>query len=553
MIKKQKKHEEEQGVEENLDWKRNLLRIMNILQDNGVDISALPTKGTDEKGNRYYISLKDIKQDGIDIEAIIHENQLERDYKMGQKLARFRSIYRGTAKGKMSAEERSLAEELGVVEKVSENRKKPLANARKISQFHIDIVQANLEAILTGKLNTNEVIALINGEAIKAGETQIKDKETIKRLVARALEGKPEELKRYKESLAKIGRREEDTEYVNALINDYLPRFINGEITLEMIAEELNTAYETFDRIIKAHYTNSGDTEGLNSYEMMKKKSRGSSIEKRDKAKRWRSEVAEYDVVSDAEFLLLSEEEQDRQVVLKIQKDYLKQEKRGNQKTKLMKEEAISIVVKKLKDYFRGKNDYGKGVENFSEQDIRYMIFRYPTIISRSAQTLDEKFNVLTSYDEIDEQTAYGMVKTFPSILGYEAKRTKAQLDLLQSENLIDAPISKPVRMMQSVKLMYALIQYAKERHHTSDLSDVSRSNIFMANSNLKRLYGCSYDDLKKRFPYDDVRDEEDTIYTVGGQEIGEATYQEVSVTQADEASKIVSEIIKSKEKREVK
>lgn len=527
-------------MEKKSDWKRDFLQIMKILQANGVDVTSIPTRKTGTAKKREYIVLEDIRQEEIDIESIIRDNQLDGNYKIGQKLNYFRLAYKGTRKVQMSDEERIIAEELGIVEKMPIGRQPPLFKGRKISQFHVDIVESNKDRILAGKLTIDEIMALINEEASKIDETQIKDKGTIKRIIDIVLEDKPEEIERYQNK----NKRKSDSEYVSKIIDHYLPLFLEGKITLDIIEKELQTSRKVFERIIVEHYKDSGNSEGLELYEKIKINNRGTSIEKRNNAKQMRDEVAGYEVVSNAEFLLLSEVEQDNQIIIKIRQGKLKEEKsKENSDTRVITKETTMAVIERIKQYFRNKNDYENGIENFSEQDIRYMIFRFPTLISRSNETLDEKFEILTSYDEIDEQTAYGMVKTFPAISGYSVDRMKAQLDLLQKENLIDAIISKPMRMMQSVNLMYALIQYAKERHHISDLSDVNRSNIFMSNSVIKRLYGETYEELKKRFPYNARVD--DMTYMVSGEDIGRATYKDVSVTQSAKASRVVDEMLR--------
>lgn len=550
-------------MEKNLDWKKELLEIMKILQNNGVNVTDIPTRYSKE-GKRYYTTLKDIQQKGIDIESVIILNKLNEEYKIGHYLNRFRATYNGSHEGNLSDEERKLAEELGIVKKVPTNRQKPIFKGGKISQFHIDIVKANITKILEGELNTKEVIALINEKAIKTGETQIKGSGTIKRIVELILDGNSEELEKYNKTLQRIRsetlknkkgnrkKREQDLEFVNKLIKEYLPQLISGKITLDMIAKELETSTKTVKRIIEGYYLKSNDEEGIRLYEEAKKRNQGSSIEKRIKAKEMRKDVASYKVVSNAEFLLLSEEEQDNQIMMKIRQEQLKEEKNGEKTGKgVTTEKTTEVAIQRIKYYFRSKNDYDKGIQSFSEQDIRYMIFRYPTIIRRDAQTLDKKFDVLTSYDDINEQTAYGMAKTFPAIMGYAADRTKSQLDLLQKENLIDYVINKPSGFMRSVGLMYSLIQYAKERHKTNDLSNITRSNIFMANTALKRLYGVTYDELKERFPYGD-RTEEDISYVIGGEDIGKATY-DVRVEEADQAFRIVSQLTNEKQKMEVK
>lgn len=512
-------------MEKNFDWKKELLQIMQILQNNGVDVTSIPITQ-----RRSYTILKDIRQEGVDIESIIRNNQLNGNYRIGQKLNYFRLTYKGTIKGQISDEEIMMAEELGIVKKIPSGRQKALFKGRKISQFHIDFINKHLSDILSGKLNTKETLELMRQASISENETIIEDAGSIKRIVEILLKDRPEELKKYNQTVKQnMGKRNtkrtltgeyklgeyhiEEEKFKRVLIDVYLPQYIRGEITLETIEKKLKISHKSFDKIIKEYYANTGDTEGLELYEKRKIDNRGTSIEKRKRAKGMRDEVAKYEVVSNAEFLLLPEIEQDNQIIMKIRQSKLKEGKNKEKSgTRVTTKENARVDIERIKQYFRNKNDYDNGIENFSEQDIRYMIFRYPTLVNRSNQTLDEKFEALTSYDGIDEQTAYGMVKTFPAIAGYSVDRIKAQLDLLQKENLIDAIISSPTRMMQSVNLMYALIQYAKERHKTSDLSDVNRNNIFMANSTIKRVYG--------------------------------ATYGNISVIQSDEAFRVVDEML---------
>ena len=555
-------------MDENLNWKSELIRIGTILKNNGIDISSIPTKGTKD-GKRYFIALKDINLEGINIDEIIALNNLDKDWQIGRYLIRIRLIYKGTIEGNLSNEEKRIAEELGLVKIIPIDRKEPIYKGGKISDFHIDIVRKNIDKILSGELNNRETMDLINEEAIKVNESQIKDTGTVKRAVLIILADRPEELKKYNESLMhNIGKRnpykgkigqirigiyhQKELEFEKTIIEHYLPQIFSGEITFDTIENELKTSRSTVEKVIKNYYLKSGDEVGLKKYEEAKRKNRGVSLEKRKQAQNMREEVAEYQVVSNAEFLLLSEEEQDRQIVMKIRQSKLQEEKNSKKiRTSVMTEEATIDRVQRIKQYFRSKNDLDNGTVNFSEQDIRHIIFVYPTIINRDIQTLDEKIDVLTFYDEIDEKTAFGMIKSFPAILGYDAQRTKAQLDLLKEENLIDYVIRKPNSFMKSVGLMYALIQFAKERHHTNDLTDINQSNIFMANSALKRLYGVTYEEIKNRFPYDTAKEEKDIQYSITGEDIGRATYKSVSVEQADEASKELKQLISQQKQME--
>ena len=93
---------------------------------------------------------------------------------------------------------------------------------------------------------------------------------------------------------------------------------------------------------------------------------------------------------------------------------------------------------------------------------------------------------------------------------------------------------------------MYALIQYAKERHHTSNLENVNRNNIFLPNSSLKRIYGISYEELKAKFPY--IADEEKDIeYTISPDVIGKATYS--ARKKSEEAENVLKQAIRNNEK----
>lgn len=452
------------------------------------------------------------------------------------------------------------------------SRTTPIFKGRKISQFHVDYVKNLLDKIMNGELNTQEVLKLLEKASIENDETIIKDAGSIKRIVCLLLEDKPEELKKYNEVVkrntgkrspygGKIGKpklgtyHEEEKNLKNEIINVYLPQIILGDVTIDMLEKQLNCSHHTIDKIIVEYYTQIGDDTGIENYKKAKTRNIGASLETRQSAKKMRIEVKDSKVVSNAEFLLLSPEEQEKQLVVKIRKEQLKEEKSKNDRketsqTIVLTEDTTINRINKIMEYFKSKNRDENNII-FSDEDIRYMIFRYPTLIRRSKENLDKKFDVLTSYKDIDELTAYDMVKTFPAVIGYGDERIKKQLDLLEKENLMDYIISKPSGLMRSVDLMYALIQYAKERHKTNDLSNINRSNIFMANPTLKRLYGTTGDELKKRFPYDIVENndsvhnnyvDDDLPYVISGDLLGQI---KPNISKLDEAKKILSEAIR--------
>ena len=546
-------------MNKSLQWDDELLRILKILEQNGINISNIPIKATKD-GKRYFIELKDINIEGKDIDSIIAQNNLSNNWPIGKYINKFRLMYNGTIKDKLSDENKRVAEKLGLVNSSNNKRHK----TTKISDFHLEIVRQNIDKILNGEINTKELIAIINEQAIKTENSQIKDPSTAKRIVEMVLKDKPEQLKKYSETLrknsgrrnpnkGKIGLRKDgeheigEVEFERKIIDIYLPKLISSAITLDAIAGELGTTTRTIDRVIKEYYSKSNNKEGLTQYEDAKKRNMGASIEGRKQAEKMREEVSLYIILSIRDFQLLSEEEQDKQIIMKIRKNMLKEEKNKECSSKiLMTEEATKKSVDKIKEYFRSKNDIKNNRIYFTEEDIRKIIFLYPAIIKRKSNNLDNKIKVLTSYDEIDEKTAYTIIKEFPAIMGYSADRTKSQLDLLKKEKLIESIIKKPSICMYSANLMYALIEYAKIIHKTDDLSNIPFSNIFISNNSLERLYGIDYNLVKRIFPYNQTTDEIDVPYNISGQDIGKLACRNTDIQYVDESSELMKRLIES-------
>ena len=544
--------------------------ILKILKDNNVDITTINGRYSKE-GKRYYTCLKDIKQAGIDMLKIISDNNLDENYSIGQQIRRIRTLYN---RNELTDEEVKIAEELGIVKRLNPNVQKPLIKGGKFSNFHLSIVKSNIDKILSGELNNTQLRDLINEQALEIGEIQIKDLRTIKRMVEMLLSDEPDgqdKLQRYYKILKENARNNykkvknyrkiplyhDEEEFRKKVIEEYLPKILNNDITLKTIKKELATSNNTIDRIIEEHYLQLNDAEGLNEYQNAKKRNSYQNAKKRNSyqnkerteiAHAMRKEVEDYKVVSNAEFLLLSKEEQEDQILMKIRQLKLQEEKTSKKnKTRLITEKTTLKFIKRIQEYFRGKNDLENNKEYFSELDIRYIIFRYPTIIGRTEESLNEKIKVLTSYDEIDEETAYGMIKTFPAIIGYDCERTKKQLDILKKEKLIASVVSNPIDLMRSANLIYALIQFAKERYKTDDLSGINRNSIFIGNSILKRLYNTTYEEIKMRFPYELETNEENCPYFISAVDIGKATFDATTV-ECDLAQKNLNGLVQKKE-----
>ena len=376
-------------------------------------------------------------------------------------------------------------------------------------------------------MKIKDIIKLINEEAAKANETEIKDSESIKKIVRIILINEPEKLKHYNKGYKSNGKvyYQDVSEFKKKIIDDYLPLYLSKEITLEEIAKKLKMSSKTVNKIIEEYYINTNDSEGLKNYEEVKESNNGGLVRKqvKENADNMRKKIEEFKIVSSTEFPLLPKKEQDNQIIKKIMKTKLKEENseknKKNGRTQLLTEEVVVKYIERVKEYFRKKNTPER--EYFSEKDIRSILFSYPTIINRSNETLDEKIGNLLSYNDISEENAYDIIKSFPTILGYSAERTKKQLDILEKENLINAIIEKPRISMDSPELMYSLIQYAKERNNVSNLKNINFSNIFIPNSRMKKLYGISYENIKSKFEYNGTK--EGTACIVNGQNIGKA------------------------------
>lgn len=543
-------------------WRIELREICKILIDNGVDIKKITTRKNSSNGKRVPTTLKDISIEGIDIDKIIMENDLDGNFPIGKYLRQYRLAYNGT-QGNLTKEEREEGERLGIVVKRNEHASKPIFKGGKMSQFHLDFINGILDRILSGEINTREALNLLRQASIENNEIIIEDGGSIKKCVEILLKDRPEEINKYNEIVRKnSGKRspykgkkgkpkiglyhQREEEFKKYIIDHYLPLILSGEITLKNIAKELSTTNVTINEIIEEFYSRTNDMDGLEEYRHAKRKNLGIIQKKQGQIRR--EKVYNYNVVINAEFTLLSPEEQEKQLIMKIRLEQLKEEKSNTNKvrTALVSEDVVIKRINAIMNYFRSKNDSGSGEIYFSDQDIRFMIFKYPTLTGRTLELLDEKLNVFTSYEEIDEKTAYGMIKEFPALMGYDASRTKKQLDVLKMENLMDAVIFRPSILMNSVNLNYALIQYAKERHHTSDLSNINRSNIFMANSTLKRVYGVSHDEIKAKYPYI-IEEQQKDGFTVTTDEIAKATYS--SRTKSKEAEYALKQALQDKEK----
>ena len=93
-----------------------LIRILTILKENGVDVTAIQ-KSKKVNGKKVSTIIKDIQQEGIDIETICKENGIELDYKIGQAISHTLKGAKGVRRTQVTPEQVKKLIEFGLITK----------------------------------------------------------------------------------------------------------------------------------------------------------------------------------------------------------------------------------------------------------------------------------------------------------------------------------------------------------------------------------------------------------------------------------------------------
>ena len=116
---------------------KNLLDVLESLKAEGIDITKIKQTVV-ENGKSRHTCLYDIKNDNI--EEIINKLGLNRDYKIGSKIANMLQIYKGNVRGKITDNDRQRIEKFRLVseldKKIAEQNllKKKQAKAKKLKE-----------------------------------------------------------------------------------------------------------------------------------------------------------------------------------------------------------------------------------------------------------------------------------------------------------------------------------------------------------------------------------------------------------------------------------
>ena len=125
------------------------LEVVRILKKSGINIKNIQLSKT-IKGETIYILLKEIKQDGINIEKIIKENGLDENYMLGRNIKNTRNAYNGVGSYSITEEEKREVEKLGIFSIKRERTGKEIAEAT-ISSLK-DIEMADKEDMILNQL-----------------------------------------------------------------------------------------------------------------------------------------------------------------------------------------------------------------------------------------------------------------------------------------------------------------------------------------------------------------------------------------------------------------
>lgn len=278
---------------------------------------------------------------------------------------------------------------------------------------------------------------------------------------------------------SKIDKFHDEQEFKRIVIEEYLPKILKNEITIEQIERQGTTTGRTIDKIIKKYYEETENEEGMKQYTEAKLKNRGASVETRKRVKEAREELKKIKLVTPKEFEDLSEKEQYEQLKSKVKIEILKNPKAG-----IMNDESVQNKISLIMQYFKGKNDPQIGKVNFSEKEIRQIIYTYPAIVKRSPETLEDKMEIYIS--KFGKEAAYKMVKKYPGIMGFSQERIKKQLNLLEKNGLLDYVVETPKLLINSVEKLETLINWTKVKNPGVDLNTLSINEIFINHNEMK-------------------------------------------------------------------
>ena len=372
---------------------------------------------------------------------------------------------------------------------------------RKVVQEHIEAINEILDKLIQGKMNTTEAGEHVDKRCEELGIEKI-SKYTVQNLIEEILqETRPKDLAVYKQNRSKIRRNTNgekiSQEIKTKIIEEDLPRIMRGEIEISKVAEKYGKSSKSIINVIE-NYLRPNPEEFEKYKQVVRKNMGGATIEQRKKSREKKQEISRTVTVMNNEFFSLSLEEQREMVATK----YLQYKLKEKNSKGINDKSTIERKIKEKVQYFLGRNIESETDGNLTEEDVLYMMYRSPNIIGFS---IEDKIHKVVDYFENEADFGFAntnlIINRFPTILGYSIERIKGQMKIILDNNLSEAIIEHPMRLMSSRELLYALVEFAKERYETDTVSGIKYSNIFLSNRDVKKRCHTTYDDIKHKFP----------------------------------------------------
>lgn len=285
-----------------------------------------------------------------------------------------------------------------------------------------------------------------------------------------------------------------------------LPLILSGEKTLTQVGIEYGISRDAVRRImedIPEYRKNKANIKTI------KKSKKEPTLEQKENIKK--------ELASKIDFLYLSQDEQENQVI----KKFLLSQKDEKRSTQSAVETKIQNIIKLFEERNKKHMDNArrtdkKYMNHITEKDILYMLYRCPTMLQYSIEDkIKPVIDLLENTNGLDANSVSEIIKVLPSIFGYSIERTKKQLNILSNEHLTEAIIYLPYIMMVSPELMYALIQFAKQNLKTDNLSGIDPRKIFISSKSLSEKYSMNYEKIKSKYELSEDNNKGDLIMSI--------------------------------------
>lgn len=159
----------------------------------------------------------------------------------------------------------------------------------------------------------------------------------------------------------------------------------------------------------------------------------------------------------------------------------------------------------KIKQYFliQRNSNIENEEDKLTENDFWRMLYDNPTLLSSSLEDrIIPTLDFLDKHPDVGYKNATRIIREDASIISSSINRTKLQLKILKDNDLLEAFFSKPRNFRTSPELIYALINFSKDKNN--DNKNLHFSSIFLTRKKLEEKFNVTPEDLIGEY---DIRD----------------------------------------------